>query len=56
LRSTLRKNLFSRWLRKLGDNYLDARRNITNQRDVIDDSGMLNKMVQLQSAIYCSAM
>lgn len=26
LRSTLRKSLFSRWLRKLGDNYLDARR------------------------------
>lgn len=26
LPSTLRKSLFSRWLRKLGDNYLDARR------------------------------
>jgi len=26
LRSTFRKSLFSRWLRKLGDNYLDARR------------------------------
>ena len=25
-RSTLRKSLFSRWLRKSGDNYLDARR------------------------------
>ncbi len=26
LQSTLRKSLFSRWLRKLGGNYLDARR------------------------------
>ena len=26
LRSTFRKNLFSHWLHKLGDNYLDARR------------------------------
>lgn len=26
LRSTFRKSLFSRWLHKLGDNYLDARR------------------------------
>jgi hypothetical protein len=25
-RSTFRKSLFSRWLHKLGDNYLDARR------------------------------
>jgi len=38
LQSTLRKSLFSCWLRKLGDNYLDARR-FSTEWHIIKDWG-----------------